>query len=68
METLIIYYDNGLPARLTNDHYIHRLLTTSSTNPKVSYTTYYTEPVRKYIGKSIKRCIPPRGEVKILNS
>ncbi|XP_018568468.1 uncharacterized protein LOC108908810 isoform X2 [Anoplophora glabripennis] len=44
------YYDDGLPARLSNDNYIHKLLITSSTNPKVSYTTYYTEPIRKYIG------------------
>ncbi|XP_018568469.1 uncharacterized protein LOC108908810 isoform X3 [Anoplophora glabripennis] len=45
------YYDDGLPARLSNDNYIHKLLITSSTNPKVSYTTYYTEPIRKYIGQ-----------------
>ncbi|XP_050514254.1 uncharacterized protein CG45076 isoform X5 [Diabrotica virgifera virgifera] len=42
-------YDNGLPARLHNDNYIHRLLVTSP-NSKTEYTTYYTEPVKKYIG------------------
>ncbi|XP_056638418.1 uncharacterized protein CG45076-like isoform X7 [Diorhabda sublineata] len=42
-------YDDGLPARLSNDNYIHRLLITSPSS-KTEYTTYFTEPVKKYIG------------------
>ncbi|XP_025835831.1 adhesive plaque matrix protein isoform X10 [Agrilus planipennis] len=42
------------PSRaLTSDYYIHRMLTTSPYNAKTQYTTYYTEPVRKYIGKGM---------------
>ncbi|KAG5894658.1 hypothetical protein JTB14_017368 [Gonioctena quinquepunctata] len=56
------YIDNGVPARLSNDNYIHRLLITSSRNPKVEYTTYYSEPIRKYIGQSHLSCVSYAGD------
>ncbi|XP_074032561.1 uncharacterized protein isoform X4 [Leptinotarsa decemlineata] len=56
------YYDDGLPARLSNDNYIHKLLITSSRNPRVEYTSYFTEPVRKYIGQGHLSCISYAGE------
>ncbi|XP_970759.2 uncharacterized protein CG45076 isoform X7 [Tribolium castaneum] len=39
----------SLPMKYSNDTYIHRLLTYSP-NHKIQYATYYTEPVKKYIG------------------
>lgn len=42
------YYTDPLPTRYTSD-YIHKVL--SPVSEKSSYTTYYSEPVRKYIGK-----------------
>ncbi|KAJ8963167.1 hypothetical protein NQ318_018632, partial [Aromia moschata] len=62
LEATTRYYDNGLPARLSNDNYIHRLLITSSKNPKVEYTTYYTDPVRKYIGQGRLACVSYAGD------
>jgi hypothetical protein len=50
LATVSRHYDYGLPARYSSDNYIHKMLTTSPVNQKVSYTTYYSEPVRKYIG------------------
>ncbi|VEN39621.1 unnamed protein product [Callosobruchus maculatus] len=55
------YIDNGLPARLTNDYYIHKMLTSSPINPNVSYTTYYTEPIRRYIGPGHLSCTTYAG-------
>ncbi|CAH1974429.1 unnamed protein product [Acanthoscelides obtectus] len=55
------YVDNGLPARLTNDYYINKMLTSSSINPNVSYTTYYTEPIRRYIGSGHLSCTAYSG-------
>ncbi|KAL1512732.1 hypothetical protein ABEB36_002272 [Hypothenemus hampei] len=43
------YYDVPIPLRYSTD-YIYKSLVSSPYNSKVSYTTYYTEPVRKYIG------------------
>ncbi|XP_068894272.1 uncharacterized protein CG45076-like isoform X2 [Tenebrio molitor] len=40
---------SSLPVKYSNDTYIHRLLTVSP-NSKIEYATYYTEPVKKYIG------------------
>lgn len=44
-------YDDlsAIPARLSNDNYIYRML-----NPTSTYTTYYTEPVKKFIGTCIR--------------
>ncbi|XP_044263889.1 uncharacterized protein CG45076-like isoform X2 [Tribolium madens] len=48
----------SLPMKYSNDTYIHRLLTYSP-NHKIQYATYYTEPVKKYIGdKSYSRRRP----------
>ncbi|XP_066154786.1 uncharacterized protein CG45076-like isoform X2 [Euwallacea fornicatus] len=47
LSTVSRYYSYPLPARYTTD-YIHKVLVPVS--DKSSYTTYYTEPVRKYIG------------------
>lgn len=43
-------YYNDIPARYTSDNYIQKILITSPYNAKTSYTTYYSEPIRKYIG------------------
>ncbi|KAF7283199.1 hypothetical protein GWI33_001167 [Rhynchophorus ferrugineus] len=43
-------YYSEIPARYSSDNYIQKLLVTSPFNEKVSYTTYYSEPIRKYIG------------------
>lgn len=39
------------PSKYANDFYIQRLITSNPYNPKLSFTTYYTEPVRKFVGK-----------------
>lgn len=46
-----------IPARYSSDNYIHKMLVSSPVNSKVSYTTYYSEPIRKYIGKSVNDCL-----------
>ncbi|CAH0550501.1 unnamed protein product [Brassicogethes aeneus] len=53
-------YEDALPVRVSNDNYIHRMLTSSPT--KASYTTYYTEPVRKYIGQGHLSCVSYAGD------
>ncbi|CAH1108620.1 unnamed protein product [Psylliodes chrysocephalus] len=55
------HYDDGFPARWSNDNYIHRLLVTSPKS-KTEYTTYYTEPVRKYIGSGHLACVSYAGD------
>ncbi|KAK9688167.1 hypothetical protein QE152_g35739 [Popillia japonica] len=40
------------PTRSVSDKYIYRMLVSSQKDPKViAYTTYYTEPVKKYFGQ-----------------
>ncbi|XP_063922177.1 uncharacterized protein CG45076-like isoform X1 [Zophobas morio] len=50
----------SLPAKYSNDTYIHRLLTFSP-NSKIQYATYYTEPVKKYIGQGHLSCVSYAG-------
>ncbi|KAK9876180.1 hypothetical protein WA026_011298 [Henosepilachna vigintioctopunctata] len=50
------------PARYSNDHYIHRLMQISPKNSKVEFVTYYTEPVKKYIGQGRLACISYIGD------
>ncbi|XP_049816976.1 golgin subfamily A member 6-like protein 22 isoform X2 [Aethina tumida] len=54
-------YEELLPARLTNDNYINRMLVTSARNPRIEYTTYWTEPTRKYIGQGHLSCVSYAG-------
>ncbi|GJQ66461.1 hypothetical protein Trydic_g4461 [Trypoxylus dichotomus] len=40
------------PSKVVSDNYIYRMLVSSPKDPRViSYTTYYTEPVKKYFGQ-----------------
>ncbi|KAL3288849.1 hypothetical protein HHI36_003296 [Cryptolaemus montrouzieri] len=50
------------PTRHSNDHYIHRLLQISPKNSKVEFVTYYTEPVKKYIGQGRLSCVSYVGD------
>ncbi|XP_064211386.1 uncharacterized protein CG45076 isoform X1 [Tribolium castaneum] len=51
----------SLPMKYSNDTYIHRLLTYSP-NHKIQYATYYTEPVKKYIGAGHLSCVSYAGD------
>ncbi|XP_044263892.1 uncharacterized protein CG45076-like isoform X5 [Tribolium madens] len=51
----------SLPMKYSNDTYIHRLLTYSP-NHKIQYATYYTEPVKKYIGTGHLSCVSYAGD------
>ena len=53
-------YDDlsAVPSRLYNDSYIYKTLTSG----KSGYTTYYTEPVKKFIGQGHLACITYGGE------
>ncbi|XP_048523127.1 uncharacterized protein LOC125504758 [Dendroctonus ponderosae] len=44
------YYDDPIISRYSTNNYIQRTIVSSPVNSRVSYTTYYSEPVRKYIG------------------
>ncbi|XP_044744314.1 golgin subfamily A member 6-like protein 22 isoform X2 [Coccinella septempunctata] len=50
------------PARLSNDHYINRLMQISPKNSKVQFVTYYTEPIKKYIGQGHLSCVSYVGD------
>ncbi|XP_050294895.1 uncharacterized protein CG45076-like isoform X3 [Anthonomus grandis grandis] len=50
LSTVSRHYDDPIPARYSSDAYINKILVSSPYNSKVSYTTYSTEPIRKYIG------------------
>jgi hypothetical protein len=52
---------SSLPVKYSNDTYIHRLLTVSP-NSKIEYATYYTEPVKKYIGQGHLSCVSYAGD------
>ncbi|XP_060517604.1 uncharacterized abhydrolase domain-containing protein DDB_G0269086-like isoform X4 [Cylas formicarius] len=62
LSTVSRHYDGGLPSRFSSDNYIHKILTTSPLNDRVQYTTYYTEPVRKYIGAGHLAAVSYAGE------
>lgn len=50
------YTEPILPQRITADNYIFRLLTQSPNKPSTQYTTYFSEPIKKYIGKRKTLC------------
>ncbi|XP_017775203.1 PREDICTED: uncharacterized abhydrolase domain-containing protein DDB_G0269086-like isoform X2 [Nicrophorus vespilloides] len=50
-----------VPARLSNDNYIHRMLI-SSPSSKSEYTTYHSDPVRKYFGLGRLACVTLVGD------
>ncbi|XP_045460317.1 uncharacterized protein CG45076-like isoform X2 [Harmonia axyridis] len=50
------------PARLSNDHYINRLMNISPKNSRVEFVTYFTEPIKKYIGQGHLSCVSYVGD------
>uniref|UniRef100_A0A1Y1LFY3 Uncharacterized protein n=1 Tax=Photinus pyralis TaxID=7054 RepID=A0A1Y1LFY3_PHOPY len=44
------YSEPILTSRITSDDYIYKMLTTSPHNTKIQYTTYYSEPIKRFLG------------------
>ncbi|XP_050294898.1 uncharacterized protein CG45076-like isoform X6 [Anthonomus grandis grandis] len=61
LSTVSRHYDDPIPARYSSDAYINKILVSSPYNSKVSYTTYSTEPIRKYIGLGRLSCVSYAG-------
>ncbi|GLV32916.1 uncharacterized protein CBL_20065 [Carabus blaptoides fortunei] len=57
------HYELPLPARISSDDYIHRMLTPINTVKQDIYNIshYYTEPIRRYIGTSHLACVRYAG-------
>jgi len=51
------------PSNLVSDKYIYRMLVSAKRDPRViAYTTYYSEPVRKYFGQGQLSCVSYAGD------
>ncbi|KAK5647547.1 hypothetical protein RI129_002439 [Pyrocoelia pectoralis] len=46
------YSEPILSSRITSDDYIYKMLSTSPHNAKIQYTTYYSEPIKRFLGPS----------------
>ncbi|XP_022913080.1 uncharacterized protein CG45076-like isoform X8 [Onthophagus taurus] len=55
-------YDE-FPVKTYSDSYIYKMMMSSPKDPRVvAYTTYYSEPVRKYFGQGYLSCVSFAGD------